>query len=115
MASPVKELLDTEPAFDAAALGILHPGRVHANLSPAALVEHAVRRREGVLTALGALSAFTGSRTGRSPKDKFTVDESAAVDVDWTMNKPLDPASFARLRDLVRAYLQHRDLFVLDA
>jgi phosphoenolpyruvate carboxykinase (ATP) len=115
MASPVKELLETEPAFDAAALGISHPGRVHANLSPAALIEHAVRRREGVVTAVGALSAFTGAQTGRSPKDKFTVNEPAAADVDWAMNKPLDPATFARLRDLVRAYLQNRELFVLDA
>lgn len=96
-------------------LGILHPGRVHANLSPADLTEHAVRRGEGLLTDLGAFAAFTGSRTGRSPKDKYTVRESAvAGEIDWTSNQPMEPAVFARLRDLVRAYLQNRELFVFD-
>jgi phosphoenolpyruvate carboxykinase (ATP) len=115
MASPVEKQPDPGPAFDPASLGIPHPGPVRANLSPAALVEAAVRRREGVLTDLGALSAVTGARTGRSPKDKFTVKEPAAADMDWTANQPMDPAAFARLRDLVRAYLQNRELFVLDA
>jgi phosphoenolpyruvate carboxykinase (ATP) len=115
MSSPVDELLDHVLAFDVAALGLRHPGPVHANLSPAGLIEHAVRRREGVLTDLGALSAFTGSRTGRSPKDKFTVEDAAAADVDWATNRPMAPAVFDRLRDLVRAYLQNRELFVLDA
>ena len=115
MSSPVEPILNAAPAFDSAQLGIRHPGRILANLSSAALVEHCVRRREGVLTDLGAFSAFTGSRTGRSPKDKFTVREASVNDqIDWTANQPMDPAAFARLRDLVRAYLQNRELFVFD-
>ena len=101
--------------FDTERLGIAHPGRIFANLSPAELTELAVRRGEVVLTDLGALAAVTGTRTGRSPKDKFTVKEGVAADrIDWTSNQPLDPAAFARIRDLVRAYLQSRDLFVFD-
>jgi phosphoenolpyruvate carboxykinase (ATP) len=103
--------------FDAWGLGIAHPGRVHANLSPAALVEHAVRRGEGVLTDLGAFAAFTGSRTGRSPKDKFTVREAAsgrADQIDWTTNRAMEPAVFARLRDLIRAYSQNRELYIFE-
>jgi phosphoenolpyruvate carboxykinase (ATP) len=101
------------PEFGAAAPG--RPGRVHPNLPAAALVEHAVRRGEGLLTDLGAFAALTGSRTGRSPKDKFTVRDGAAADrVDWTTNRPMDPAVFARLRDLLRAYLQNRELFTFD-
>jgi phosphoenolpyruvate carboxykinase (ATP) len=96
-------------------LGITHTGRVFANLSAAALTELAVRRDEAVLTDLGALAAVTGLRTGRSPKDKFTVREGVAEDrVDWAANQPMSPAVFARLRDMVRAYLQNRDLFVFD-
>jgi phosphoenolpyruvate carboxykinase (ATP) len=115
MSSPVEHVLGASPPFEAARLGIPHPGRVFANLAPAALVEHAVRRREGVLTDLGAFSAFTGSRTGRSPKDKFTVKEPSVADqIDWTTNQPMEPATFARLRDHVRAYLQNRELFVFD-
>ena len=115
MSSPVESILNADTAFDVAQLAIRHPGRVRANLSPAALVEHAVRRREGVLTDLGAFSAFTGSRTGGSPKDKFTVREaSSEAQIDWTGNQSLEPSAFARLRDLARAYLQNRELFVFD-
>ncbi|MFO0822653.1 MAG: phosphoenolpyruvate carboxykinase (ATP) [Gemmataceae bacterium] len=117
MSSPVEAVLGVAPPFDARHLGVEHSGRVFAHLSSAALVEHAVRRREGLLTDLGAFSAFTGSRTGRSPKDKFTVREpgsAAAEQVDWTTNQPMEPATFNRLRDLVRAYLQNRELFVFD-
>ena len=53
-------------------LGI-YPAQVHANLSPAELIEHAARRGEGSLTDSGALNALTGSRTGRSPRDRFIV------------------------------------------
>src|SRR5436305_3946251 len=115
VSSPVEQILAAAAAFDARQLGLAHPGRVLANGSAAALVEQAVARREGVLTDLGALSAFTGPRTGRSPKDKYTVRGGAsAAQIDWSANQPMDPAAFARLRDLVRAYLQNRDLFVFD-
>jgi phosphoenolpyruvate carboxykinase (ATP) len=107
-----------DPASDPnllSALGVTHPGRVWANLSPAALTEHAVRRGEAQLTDLGAVAALTGKRTGRSPKDKFTVREAAITDlIDWTANQPMSPETFARLRDLVRAYLQNRELYVFD-
>ncbi|MGL4421084.1 MAG: phosphoenolpyruvate carboxykinase (ATP) [Gemmataceae bacterium] len=87
----------------------------HANLSAAALVEAAILRNEGTLTTLGAFSALTGKRTGRSPKDKFTVDEpSTTAQIDWTANQKMTPAAFARLHDLVRAYLQNRELFTFD-
>ena len=62
--------------------------------------------REGVLTNFGALTAFTGSRTGRSPKDKFTVKEAGVADqIDWTANQPMEPAVFHASRDRVKAYL----------
>ncbi len=113
MASPT-DTGDTA-GIDFARLGIPHPGRIYANLSSAELTEHAVRRGEALLSDMGALTATTGSRTGRSPKDKFTVKEGHAIErVDWTSNQPLEPAAFARLRDLVRAYLQCRELFVFD-
>ncbi len=106
---------DNASEFDPASLGITHPGPVWANLSPAALTEHAARRGEAILTDLGALAAYTGKRTGRSPKDKFTVKEPPAADqVDWVANQPMTPDTFHRLHDLVRAYLQNRELYVFD-
>lgn len=115
MSAPVASALAQSPAFDPNTLGLGNPGRVWANLSPAALTEHAVRKGEALLTDLGAVVAYTGKRTGRSPKDKFTVRNGATADqVDWTANQPLAPEAFARIRDLVRAYLQNRELYVFD-
>jgi phosphoenolpyruvate carboxykinase (ATP) len=115
MSSPTELILNSVPPFDSLKLGIANPGRVFANLSSAALIERAAFNREGVLTNLGALSAFTGSRTGRSPKDKFTVrDTDVADQIDWSANQALDPAAFNRLRDRVRNYLSGRDLYVFD-
>lgn len=103
------------PTFDPAVLGLGHVGCVWANLSPAALTEHATRRGEALLTDLGAVVAYTGKRTGRSPKDKFTVREASVADqIDWNSNQSMTPETFARLRDLVRAYLQNRELYVFD-
>jgi phosphoenolpyruvate carboxykinase (ATP) len=101
---------------DLSAHGIFNPGPVYRNLSPAALSEHAVRKQEGLLTSMGAFAAFTGSRTGRSPKDKFIVREVSVIPhVNWgPVNQPMDPKLFARLNDLLTAYLQHRELYVFD-
>ena len=90
--------------------------RVHANLPVAELVETAIRRGEACLAANGALLATTGARTGRSPKDKFTVDDAATHNViDWgRVNKPLSPDRFEALLDRVAAHLRGRDLFVQD-
>ncbi len=92
-----------DSAFDPTSLGINHTGKVWANLPAAALTEHIVRRDEATLTDLGAVAALTGKRTGRLPKDKFTVKERAVADhIDWTANQPMSPETFARMRDLVR-------------
>jgi phosphoenolpyruvate carboxykinase (ATP) len=101
---------------DLAALGLLHPGAVYANLSPAALVEHSLRRGEGVLTDTGALTATTGANTGRSPRDRFVVAEPTSEPEIWwgPVNKPMSGAVFDRLFHRVRAYLQGRELFVSD-
>ena len=62
-----------ERAFGLEALGIVRSGRVHWNLSPAALYEQALARGEASLAAEGPLVARTGQHTGRSPNDKFVV------------------------------------------
>src|SRR5262245_978126 len=63
------------PPPDLRELGLVHPGPIHANRPAAELVELAVARGEGGLTANGALVAYTGSRTGRSPQDRYIVRE----------------------------------------
>jgi phosphoenolpyruvate carboxykinase (ATP) len=101
----------------AEAFGLVHPGPVHVDLSPAALVERALARNEGHLTDVGALTALTGVNTGRSPNDRYLVREASSADqIDWgDVNRPLEPAAFDRLHQRVRAYLQGRELFVVNA
>src|ERR1017187_10817407 len=85
--------------------------RVHANLSVAELVETSLKRGEGQLAANGALVAVTGARTGRSPKDKYTVDDAVTHSVvDWgRVNQALSPEKFDALLERVSAHLHGRD------
>jgi phosphoenolpyruvate carboxykinase (ATP) len=93
----------------------LFPIRIHANLTPAALIEHAVARGEGMLTDRGAFCAVTSPHTGRSPKDKFVVEEPGGADrIWWEKNPRLEPAAFERLHEDVRGYLDAHEVFVQD-
>ena len=96
--------------------GIERPGKVHHNLSVAELVELSVSRGEGALAESGALVTRTGSRTGRSPKDRFVVSHGKAQElVDWSkVNQPVTPEIFDALFDRARDYLNGKDLFVID-
>ncbi len=96
--------------------GIVRPGNVHWNLSVAQLVEESVRRGEGLLTASGALNAMTGKRTGRSPRDKWVVEEPSSKERIWwgKVNQPISEENYLGLRQEVLAYLQGRELFVMD-
>lgn len=95
---------------------VLSSGKTHYNLSVAQLVEAAIRRGEGMLTASGALRAETGKYTGRSPKDKFIVDEPSVHDkISWgAVNQPIDEAKFDKLYHDVLEYLNGKELFVFD-
>jgi phosphoenolpyruvate carboxykinase (ATP) len=109
--------IQVERAHGLEALGIVRSGRVHWNLSPAALYEEALRRGEGLLAAEGPLVCRTGQHTGRSPNDKFFVKEASSErQLHWgTVNKPIDETRFDALHRDMMAYVQDRDLFVLDA
>ncbi|GAA4498281.1 phosphoenolpyruvate carboxykinase (ATP) [Hymenobacter ginsengisoli] len=93
------------------------PTHTHLNLTPAALVGHALRRGEGTLTDTGALMADTGQFTGRSPKDRFVVRDENTTDSVWwgDINIPFDPAKFEQLHQKMVAYLANKEVFVRDA
>lgn len=95
---------------------LLDQPNVHHNLSPALLVEAAVERGEGLLSARGSLVSETGKRTGRSPKDKFTVKDSVTADkIAWgPVNQPFSADKFDALYDRVVEYLRGRELYVQD-
>ena len=97
-------------------LGLVNAGAVYRNLTPAQLVEHALRRGEGTLSNTGALVVKTGKYTGRSANDKFIVDTPAVHDdIAWgKVNRPFEKAKFDAIRAKVLAYLQGRDVFIFD-
>jgi phosphoenolpyruvate carboxykinase (ATP) len=79
----------------------------------------AIARGEGELADSGALVARTGKRTGRSPGDKFLVrypGQPSSERIAWgKVNQPIAPDVFERLLARVAAYMQGRDMFVVDA
>lgn len=89
---------------------------VYWNLGRSDLVAWSIRRDEGQLSASGALVARTGEFTGRSPKDKFTVqDDITAQSVDWgAVNQPLSPENYDRLEALMLEGAKDQSLFVQD-
>ena len=97
-------------------LGIINTTAVYRNLTPAQLVEAALRRGEGKLSKTGALVVKTGKYTGRSAKDKFIVDSKGVHDeIAWgSVNKPVSQEGFDALYEKVIAYLQNREIFVFD-
>jgi phosphoenolpyruvate carboxykinase (ATP) len=101
---------------DLTSIGIVHPEAVWWNLSTPTLYEHAVRNREGQFAHLGPLVVRTGQYTGRSPKDKFVVDEPRHHDQVWwgDVNQPFDPDRYERLRARLMAYLQGLPVYVQD-
>ena len=108
--------IQVERAHGLEALGIVRSGRVHWNLSPAALYEEALRKGEAQLAAEGPLVARTGQHTGRSPNDKFVVREpSSEQHVHWgNVNRPIDEAKFDALHRDMMTYVQDKELYVLD-
>src|SRR5438046_7776067 len=97
-------------------MGISTEQRVHRNLTPSQLYEHALRRGEGVVTSAGPFSAVTSPHTGRSPNDKFLVQEPDSTGQIWwgKVNQPIAPEEFARLKADVEAHLSGQELFVRD-
>lgn len=97
--------------------GIEPSGDVYWNMETTDLITLAVERGEGTLSAHGALVTETGERTGRSPNDKYIVDEpSVSSDINWgEVNVSTDEATFDRMRAKVVNFLsQQPALFVQD-
>jgi len=95
---------------------ILDSRKAHWNLGVPALCEQVLQRREARLSRSGALVALTGARTGRSPLDRFIVQDAATSDDIWwgEVNRPITGDVFDGLQMRVASYLRGRDVFVQD-
>ena len=96
--------------------GIRKAEAVWWNLSRSALLEQALRRREGHLAASGPLVVRTGEYTGRSPNDRFFVREPGSEgSIHWgKTNRPFAADKYESLRARLFSYLEGRELFVQD-
>ncbi len=93
-------------------------GEIHRNLPPSVLYEHAILyEKDAHIAENGALVAYSGSKTGRSPKDKRVVKQGVSENEIWwgAVNIPLDPHAFAINRERARDYLNSRErLYCFD-
>ena len=78
------------------------------------LIVEAVRNNEGIIASNGAFSTSTGERTGRSPNDRFIVQEATTSDlIDWgDINKSFESNKFDLLWDKVETYLTKKNRYV---
>ena len=94
---------------------LLSGKNVNIQLSVPQLVEKAISRGEAQLTSDGAVTAQTGKYTGRSPKDKYIVEEASSKDkIDWgNVNRPISSEIFDTLYNKVLHHLKAKEeLFV---
>jgi len=98
-------------------LGFPTAATLHWNLTTAPLIELAVARHEGLLSADGAFVVETGSHTGRSANDKFIVRDDVTGPAVWwgKTNRAISPEQFANVRaDFAAALAAKETLFVQD-
>ena len=110
-------MTDRVPNNGLDAQGISTSAEIFWNLTTAPLVEHAVRRGEGLLAKDGPLVVRTGKHTGRSANDRFLVRNATTENTVWwgKTNRPMEPDAFDRLYEDFKVALGGKDLlFVSD-
>src|SRR6478752_6268335 len=116
---PWRNSVDTIGQFNAAhgaeGFGFRKLKAVHWNLEAPQLYEESLSRSESRLARGGALCADTGTHTGRSPKDKFTVRDALTENtVWWDNNNALSPEHFETLLADFLAHAEGKELFAQD-
>ncbi|QCX32523.1 phosphoenolpyruvate carboxykinase (ATP) [Caloramator sp. E03] len=97
-------------------IGLINIRNIYRNLPACKLIEQSILKGEGNLTISGALNVNTGKYTGRSPKDRFIVDQAQVRDdIYWgNSNIPIDESKFETLYAKLMAYFQNKDVYVFD-
>ncbi|MES2429463.1 MAG: phosphoenolpyruvate carboxykinase (ATP) [Bacteroidota bacterium] len=96
--------------------GLKFSENIHYQLGPEELTDQSLDRNEGVLSDTGALVINTGEFTGRSPKDKFIVQDPMTKDtVFWSeFNIPIEEHYFLQLKQKMLAYLNDKEIWIRD-
>ncbi len=95
-------------------MGLVSSHKTYVDLSREELIQHALKNKEGILSSTGALAVKTGKRTGRSPKDRFIVEDAETEKtVHWgPINQRIAPDVFNALWERVTQYLSDRSSYV---
>ncbi len=113
-------------ALDLSKYGIVDVVEIYHNPSYELLYEHETNPNlegyeKGQVSELGAVNVMTGIFTGRSPKDKFIVEDDVTRDTIWWTsekakndNKPTTPEVWSDLKTLVAKQLSGKKLYVMD-
>ncbi|CAI4045426.1 hypothetical protein SKDZ_11G3010 [Saccharomyces kudriavzevii ZP591] len=91
---------------------------IRRNAPAAVLYEDGLKEKKTVISSSGALIAYSGVKTGRSPKDKRIVEESTSKDEIWwgPVNKPCSERTWSINRERAADYLRTRDhIYIVDA
>src|SRR6202043_106495 len=86
--------------------------KIHRNLPPSALYEHAILyEKDAHIAENGALVAYSGVKTGRSPKDKRGVKRAGSYNGCWwgSVKIPLEPHTFAINHERACDYVNTRE------
>jgi len=112
---------DLEPAITRLLVSQLEqigikPRKIRRNLQVKNLVDIIAEKNEGLLTANSAISVKTGKYTGRSPDDRFIVDDEQTHNtVDWgKINHPFPGDKFDKLLEKMKKHLEDKEIFVFD-
>lgn len=114
---PRRSSVARESRNDLSKQGLSPRGEVHWNLIAPELFQAAARRNEGEFADMGPFVAVTTPHTGRSPNDKFVVQEaSSEKDVDWgKVNQSMSSDTYKLLvKDVTRHINDASELFVED-
>ena len=97
-------------------LGLTDIGEVYYNLDYDTLQAHEINRGECKISTSGSAMCDTGIFTGRSPKDKYFVDQAPSNEhIAWgDVNQPISKEIYDELLDLSRRQLSGKDLYIID-
>ncbi|QIE59508.1 phosphoenolpyruvate carboxykinase (ATP) [Rasiella rasia] len=90
---------------------------VHYQLPATDLHNETLRKGQGTEADSGALAVNTGEFTGRSPKDRFIVEDDITRDKVWwgNINIPFPADKFDALYDKVTNYLSEKEIYARDS
>ena len=99
-------------------IGLNNVSKIHRNLNVDNLIDEILKNNEGVISSTGAPIVDTGKFTGRSPKDKYIVDEPSSNSQIWwgQVNQKIDEKVFDELFSKIVDYYNSdpNDAYMFD-